>query len=216
MIRDERGATLFTYRSFTTIVPIVAALMSVIVIIASVAASLFLFVEQRPLAAATALLLGAAFAIVINRLVPEVRVSLLDGTEPALAIAQQSKGSFPSTRFIVTTGDGTPIGAVSRSFFSRFARNRWSLFGADGTTPVGYAIEESWGRAFLRKFAGKFRSDFQADLHIRSGNRQLATIVRRPRANGDVDLLDLGANHDAQLDPRLALAVATLVFGMEP
>ena len=77
-IRDDEGNALFTYRSFASVIGIVAALMSSIVVVAGIAATLFLLAEHSALTAIAALVLSLFFAMVIVSLVPPINVTLLD------------------------------------------------------------------------------------------------------------------------------------------
>jgi hypothetical protein len=205
-IRDDEGNVLFTYRSFATVIGIIAALVASIVIVAGVAATLFLVAEHNTASALVALVLSLFFALVIVALVPPINVTLFNDSSPALTIAQKSRGSFPSVTFAIVTPEGTPVGVLRKSFFARLGRNRWSIDGG------GYAIEESFSRALLRKMFGKFSRRYEANMVVYTPY-QVARIVRRPDAHGDVNVLEIT---DAAADRRLLVALATLVFGSEP
>jgi hypothetical protein len=212
-IRDEQNQSSLSYRSFASIVGIVAALTAAIVLIAGFAATAFLFAEHRSGAAIVALLLSVAFALLIAMLVPPTTVTLYDGQVPALTIAQDSRASFPMISFTIVTPDGIRLARVRRSFLSRLGRNRWHILDAGGRW-LGEAVEESFGRALVRKFAAKFNRRYDADLRLVVGRGNAGTIVRRDAGQGDVDVLDLPAN--SPLDRRVAVALATLVLGSEP
>src|SRR5881275_519354 len=79
----------------------------------------------------------------------------------------------------------------SPSLWSRLARNRWSIVNASDR-PVGFAIEESLSRAFLRKVAGKFSRHYEANLHIEYHGKDVGTISRR----GAEDVLELHGDID--------------------
>jgi hypothetical protein len=205
-IRDDEGNALFTYRSFASVIGIVATLIASIVMVAGIAATFFLLTEQNVLTAIAALVLSTFFAMVIVALVPPVNVTLFNDSSPALTIAQKSRSSFPSATFAVVTADGASLGVLRKSIVSRLGRNRWEIAGA------GYAIEESLSRALLRKIAGKFNSRYEANMVVYAP-REVARIVRRPDAHGDVDVLEVTAD---TVDRRILVALATLVFGSEP
>ena len=212
-VRDDDGNPLFSYRSFTSAVPIVATVTSGIVVVAGFAAVLFLLAEKRPLPAIGALILSAAFALVIAMLVPPVTVTLFDGQQPLFTITQASRASFPVASYVVLTPDGHTIARLRKSVFARLGRNRWSIIDERGR-PLGHASEESLGRAIVRKFLGKFNRKYEANVGIRVAESDAGTIVRRPDAKGCVDLLELPEG--SPLDRRVAVALATLVLGSEP
>jgi hypothetical protein len=205
-IRDDEGNVLFTYRSFASVIGTVAALVASIVIVAGIAATLFLATEHNVFTAIAALALSGFFALVIVALVPPVHVTLFNDASPALTIAQKSRSSFPSVTYAVVTPDGASIGTLRKSIFSRLGRNRWSIEGK------GYAIEESLSRALVRKIAGKFSHRYEANVIVYAPYES-ARIARRPNAHGDVDVLEIVSD---AVDRRLLIALATLVFGSEP
>ena len=215
-IRADDGEVLLSYRSFASVVPIVAALVSVIVGVAGLAGVAFLAAEGRPFFAILALMLTAAFAVVIAMLVPPIKVTLFSGIHPMVTIVQQSNLSFPVATYIVATPDGRTLSRVRRSVFSRLGRNRWHILSASDDRPIGVAIEESLILAIKRKLAGKFNSRYDANLTLRFLGNAVGTIVRRPTAEGERDVLDVSIDGKESLDRRVAVAIALLVLGAEP
>lgn len=213
-IRDENGRTLLTYRSFASIVGIVAALVAGIVIIAGAAAALFLFAEQRAGAAIAALTLSLAFSGIIATLVPRTKVTLFQGTTPMVTIAQRSRLSFPAAAYIVVTPDGTAIGTLRRSAIARLGRNRWVINAPPDQRGSAFAVEQSLGRALLRKLFGKFSRKYEVDYRIIDHGLPAGEIQRRIDSSGDYDILQL--ENASVLDRRVAVALATLIFGAEP
>jgi hypothetical protein len=215
-IRADGGDVLFSYRSFASVVPIVAALVSAIVVVAGIAAVTFLLSDKRPIAAILALMLSAAFAVIIAMLVPPIKVTIFSGMHPMLTIAQQSNLSFPMATYVVASPDGHMLARIRRTVFSRLGRNRWHILSASDDRPIGGAIEESLAAAIGRKLLGKFNPRHEANLHLRYLGRDSGTIVRRPNAAGERDVLDVTLDPAATLDRRVAVAVALLVLGSEP
>lgn len=207
-IRDDSGATILTYRSFASIVGIVAILVSAIVALAGLAAVAFLIAEEEPLRAAAVALLTIAFAFFIALLVPRIQVTLYDDARPALTIRQER--AFPTACYAVRLPDATPLAELHKSVFSRLGRNRWTIR-QDGRL-IGTAEEESLGRALVRKVAGKFSRRFETDVRIDYGGIDAGRVIRRA-GRGDVDVLELTSD---VLDPRIAVALATLILGREP
>ena len=213
-IRDGAGRVLFSYRSFASVVSIVATLVASVVLTAGGAGVLFLLLEGRLFPALVALVMSGAFAALIIMLVPSSRVTLYDGSQPALTITQQTRFSFPSVTWMVSTPGGQLVGRIRRSFLSRLGRDRWTVMGASDTGPTGMATEESFVHAVQRKLAGKFSRRYQSNIRIRYAGSEAGTIQRRPDGGGIADVLDLSPN--CPLDRRVAVALATLVLGSEP
>jgi hypothetical protein len=212
-VRDYDGKPLLTYRSFASVVGIVAALMTAIVAVAGFAAVIFLVAEGRPLAAIVAVVLSIAFAGGIAMLVPPLEAVLFDAQQPALAIAQHSRFSFPSVTYALSTPAAT-LARVRRSIFSRLGRNRWTLLAPTADAVHGLAIEESFSRAVTRKLLAKFNRSFDANVDLWWEGKHAGTIVRRPDANGALDYLELTPH--TTMDRRLAVAMAALILGAEP
>lgn len=213
-IRGEDGNAILSYRSFASVVGIIAALMSAIVLTAGVAGMLFLLFEGRFLPAVAALMLSVAFAAMIVMLIPATNLTIFDAGVPAVTIAQQSGVNLPSVTFVVTTPEGKPIAHIARSLISRFGRQRWNLRAADDFLARGEAVEESIGRALVRKVLGKFAPAYQSNVRIEWNGEEVGWIIRRPGPDGHADVLDL--NPATTLDRRTAVALATLVLGSEP
>lgn len=213
-VRDGEGKEVLSYRSFASVVPIVAALMAGIVIITGLAASLFLLMEGRLVPSIAVVALSAGFSILISMLVPRVRVTLYDRATPVLFIAQRARTPFMPATFAVAAADGTQLATLQKNFLSRIGRNRWTVAAPPDQYGVAWAVEESLSKAMLRKIAGKFKRQFQTNLRISHHGTPIATIIRRPDASGEFDLLEISPN--GSLDRRVIVALATLVFGMEP
>lgn len=213
-IRGEDGIAVLSYRSFATIVGVIAALLSAVVLVAGAAATLFLLIDDHPLPAIAALMLSTAFSAMIIMLIPATHVTIYDAGAPAITIAQQSSINFPSVTYVVGTPDGKPIARISRSFFSRFGRNRWHLSSSDDFLARGEAVEESLGRALIRKLLGKFAHAYQSNVRVTWNGEEAGWIIRRPDASGHADVLEI--NPSSSLDRRTAVALAVLVLGSEP
>ncbi len=214
-IRGEDGNAVLSYRSFASAVGIIAALLSAVVFAAGMMGMLFLLImEQRPLPAIAALMLSAVFAALIVMLIPATNVTIFDAGSPAITIVQQPGLSFPSVTYVVSTPENKPIARITSSFLSRFGRNRWSLDSADDFLARGEAVEESFGRALVRKAFGTFAPAYQSNIRITWMGEEAGWIIRRPRADGHADVLDL--NPATTLDRRVAVALAVLVLGSEP
>jgi hypothetical protein len=209
-VRDASGNASLSYRSFASVVGIVAALTAAIVVIAGLAAAAFLAMEHRPGAAIAAIVLSFGFSLLIAMLVPPVSVTLFNGQTPALTIAQDSRTPFPTISYAVVTADGHRLARIRRSFLSRLGRNRWRVLDTAGQ-PIAYAVEESLGRALQRKLFAKFNRAYDANVRVVCGGRDAGTILRR---GADADVLQLAP--DSPLDPKVAVALALVVLGAEP
>lgn len=169
--------------------------------VAGLAATAFLISQSSPLRALLALALTLLFTFVITRLVPRISVTLYDDGSPALTISQRANATY-----LVATPNGSILGRIRKSPFSFLGRTRWTI-SHDGRV-LAEAIEESFGRAILRKLYGKFSRRFESNLLLRLPGIEMGQIVRR-----EDDLLELTGD---ALDRRLAVALATVVFGREP
>src|SRR5438270_13992489 len=69
-IRGDDGNALLSYRSFASIVGVIAALMSSVVLVAGAAGVIFLMLEGRPLPDIAAFILSAVFSALILILIP--------------------------------------------------------------------------------------------------------------------------------------------------
>ena len=208
-IRGEDGQVLLSYRSFASVVGTVAALVSAIIALAGLAAVLFLMQENLAARAFVVLALTVTFSLVIALLVPRINVTLYDEHHPALTLTQLS--TFPSVSYSVSAPNGTTLAELRRAPFSRVGRHRWSVL-QEGRQ-IAEATEESWGRAMVRKALGKFDRRFETNFRIEYGGLEAGTIIRRPDAQGAVDVLELTTD---ALDRRIAVALATVILGREP
>jgi hypothetical protein len=183
----------------------------VIVAVTGIAAVIFLLFEGRVFQAAVAFVLSAAFSVVIAMLVPTTHVSLFEGANAVLHIAQESNVSFPVVTYAVGT-EQKVIGRLRKKVWSRLGRNRWDILASNDDRPLGYAAEESLSRALIRKFAGKFNPRYQSNIRIDYLGKNAGWIVRRSNGSGEIDVLEL----NGEIDRRLAVALATLILGSEP
>ena len=203
-VRGGNDEVLLTYRSFASIVGVIAAFLAGIVAAAGIAGVVLLVYQNAPVRAGIALVLTLAFAILIATLVPRVHVTLHEEDRPALTIAQRSV--FPSATYVVTTPNGAQLAELRKSVFSRLGRNRWAI--TQNGRYLGEAHEDSYSGAILRKLFGKFSRRFETDMILTYGGVEAGRILRR-----SADVLELG--NDA-LDRRVAVALATLILGREP
>jgi hypothetical protein len=208
-IRGAGDEVLLTYRSFASIVGVIAALVAGIVAVAGLASVLFLYKQEAPVRALIALALTLAFSFLIAMLSPRVGVTLYDGAQPALAISQRSL--FPSAVYTVTAPNGAELGELRKSFLSRLGRNGWSIL--QNGRHVGEAREASLAGALVRKFLGKFSRTFETDIVVTHGGMEAGRILRRRNAAGRMDVLEVVSD---AMDRRLMVAVATLILGREP
>jgi len=205
-IRDDAGKVLLSYRSFASVIGVIATLITSVMLIAGVAGTLFLIHEKSPLRAIVALVLTISFALLITHLVPRTNTTLFDDGNPALTITQRA-----SATYLVSLPNGTLLGQLKKSPFSFLGRTRWTV--AQSGRVLAEAVEESFGRALLRKLYGKFSRRFETDLFIRLPGIEMGKIIRRTNGTGEADVLELTGD---ALDRRMAVALATVVFGREP
>jgi hypothetical protein len=200
---------LLTYRSFASVVPVVAALVCGLVVLAGMSGALFLLEKDSWLLALAATVLTIAFATFIGLLVPRTNVTLYHDGQPALSISQRSL--FPAASFVVATPNGATLATLSKSLLTRLGRNRWTIT-QEGRF-LGDAIEESFIGAIARKLFGKFSRRFETNVQMQHGGIDVGSIRRRPDGDRPVDVLELTSD---ALDRRIAVALATLILGREP
>lgn len=200
---------LLTYRSFASIVGVIAAFLAGIVAVAGTAGVLLLLYQGELLRAVIAAVLTIAFAILIAVLVPRANVTLYEENRPALTISQRAV--FPSATYVVATPNGAQLAELRKSFLSRLGRNKWTI--AQEGRYLGEAHEESFSGALLRKLFGKFSRRFETNVRITYGGMEVGRIVRRSADRGRADVLELTSD---ALDRRVAVALATLILGREP
>lgn len=203
-IRGAHDEVLLTYRSFASIVGVIAAFLAGIVAVAGAAGVLLLVYQGAPIRAILAGALTLAFALLIAMLVPRVNVTLFEDNRPALTIAQTSV--FPSATYFVTTPNGTRLAELRKSVLSRLGRNKWTI--THQGRYLGEAREEGVFGSIFRKFLGKFSRAFETDVALTYGGVPAGRIDRRKS-----DTLTLTGD---ALDRRVAVALATLILGREP
>jgi len=202
-IRDDANHAVLSYRAFASVIGVVAAFVAGIVFVAGIAATALLYAQKSPARSLLALVLTLAFSFLISRLVPRTNVTLYDDGSPALTISQRSQGSWA-----ISTPNGTVLGQIRKSPFSFLGRTRWTIT-HEGRI-LAEALEESFGRAILRKLYGKFSRRYESNLLIRLPGIEMGRIIRR---GPDVDVLELVGDG---LDRRIGVGLATVVLGREP
>lgn len=205
-VRDDDGQVIFSYRSFASVAGIVATLVSAIVVCAGIAATALLIAEESPLRAAVTAALTIVFTFLIALLVPRAKVTLFDEDQPALTITQEKV--FPAETYIVSTPNGASLATLRRGLLARLGRNRWTIV-SEGRS-IGHAVEESFGRALVRKILGKFHRRFDTNVLLEYSGLDAGTIYRR---GNDADVLEI-VNDIA--DRRVCVALATVILGREP
>ena len=214
-ILSDEGTTLW-YRSFVSVTSLVATLVTAFVSLCGVAAVTYLLIDGRFAGALLSLLVTAAFEVVIPLLVPPTNVVFFSDkslTTRALEIVQVGRPLLPADRFSVRSADGKELGQIERSALSRLTRHRWLIFDHDGRLR-SVTIEESTARAMVRKLTGKFRPDLDSDLLLTIDDAAAGRLIRR--ASGERVTLDLSPGSRQSFDERLIVAMAALVFGLEP
>ena len=113
----------------------------------------------------------------------------------------------------VCWGVGHTLALLRKSLFSRLARNRWAILDPH-SRDLGDAKEESFSRAVIRKFLGKFDRRFESNVDVQIAGSEAGHIYRRAAMPGaEVDLLTIRGD---AVDRRVLIALATLILGSEP
>jgi hypothetical protein len=213
-ILADDGAT-WWYPSFVSVTSLVATLVTAFVSLCGMAAITYLVINGRYGAALLSLLVTAGFEVIIPLLVPPADIVFFSDMKlstPALEIVQIGRPLLPSDWFSVRAPDRQELGRIERSALSRLTRHRWLIYDADGRLR-GVTIEESTARAMIRKVTGKFRPDLDSDLVLTIDDRAAGRLIRR--SAGDRVTLEVLTGNES-LDERLIVAMAALIFGLEP
>jgi hypothetical protein len=214
----DDGAPLLWFHGFASVAGIVTWFALLSVVLASLAALIFLLSDGRFLSALLALALGAGFVAVLGRLLPRLEVPLFEEAELSrrlLTIVQTSRLTFPAGSFVVRGHSGSEIGAIALRGWSRLGSHRWSVLDPAGRE-LATATEESPIGALIAKFLGKFDSRFETNLCVRIGDREVGRVIRRPEGGMSRGTVDLPGDRALVIDRRLAVALAVLVMGLEP
>ncbi len=127
---------------------------------------------------------------------------------PILNILQDNIFMILYMRFTVTTPDGKVIAKFRRRNLISALRRTWDIQSPEGTV-VGRAVEDSWGKALLRRFV-PFGELFKTDFIITIGNRVIGKFIRR-WTMADKYILDLTEDPQKTFDRRAAIALAVLL-----
>ena len=196
-IRGDDGDALLSYRSFASVVGIIAALMSAVVLLPELAGVLFLLLERRPLPAIAAMILSAAFAAMIVMLIPATNVTIFEGASPAITIAQQSGVSFPTSTWIVVRTGWQADRAHPQVVLLPLRPQPLDMLDR-ASTSRGEAVEESLGRALIRKLFGKFARATSRTCASPGTATKPDGSSAAPTRLGRADVLDLASSADAR------------------
>lgn len=207
-IRTETGDVVLTYRAFGGITGIIATFTAALVLLTGGAAALFLLLQLRFLTAAGALLLGVAFAVLINSLVPPLQVRLIDPSGRIVAVLDRlGRGLRLAAPWIISAGNGETLGRAVPRLLAPFLGERWRVDLANGST--AHAFDASALRALVRKALASFDRSFETDLRIELGREQQGWIRRRT-TDGSGGRLELAPT--AAIDPRVAIGLAAIAM----
>ena len=205
-IRDDDGNVLFTYRSFASVIGIVAALVASIVIVAGVRGGVFS--DRRAQRRHGHRRIGPQRLLRVGHRSCSCRRSTSRCStthSPALTIAQKSRSNFPSATFTVVTPDGSPVARPPQ--VGLLAPRPQPM---DDRAAAGYAVEES----VRPRAAAKDRREVQPPLR-----GELSSSTRRTKSRGSSGAPTHTATSTSSrspappLDRRAAVALATLVLG---
>lgn len=112
------------------------------------------------------------------------------------------------SRFRVEDAQGRMLGSAQRHGLVSLLFRTWTLCDASGHA-VGRVQEDSLAKALFRRF-GPFGEFLKTDFHFYVNEVLVAKLIRRWTVL-DRYVLDLTANQQHLLDPRLALGIAVLL-----
>lgn len=213
-VRDENESPLFFFRSPVTLVGFVARLVAAMMTLSGAAVALFLFTNRQSFPGLTTIVLTIAFIFAILMLVPRQQILLYSDaalSSIAMTLVQETRFSFPTLRFTLRKADGSVIGGFQKNLASNFGLRRWWILDRPGNERLGYAREESLGRALVRLIVATVRTNFGIYLH---DDRQIGMINRRS-ALADRFQLHLWSDPSHLFDRRLAIGLAVLIDSVE-
>ena len=216
-VRDGEGKALLYYRRPVNLVGFVAGLVAGFIFLAGLAATIFLALGEKFIPAVLSLVLTAVFFTIVLLLIPRRHIYVFKDeamSNVSLMLWQETRMSFPLLRFTARLPDGAVIASFTKSALSGLGRHRWSICDKIGASRIGYAVEDSFHRAVIRKFLGSFFGLLRTNFLIFVGGNRVGHIDRRT-APLDRYFLDLRADTEERADRRVALALAVLIDGLE-
>lgn len=212
-VRDDDDHPIFVFFRPLSLVGLIAGLVSSTIILGGTAVALFLWQQDATTRALFAFALTFVFALVVLALVPRRTIVLrnpeADGA-PVLTLRQENGAPAPVRKFLAICG-GETVAQFHKNVFSNLGRRRWRIVGSGGES-VGYAVEDSWVRAMLRKPFGTFLSSLRTDFEIVASGREIGLFIRRGEFTSGRCVLEL---RDATFDRRTAVALGLLLACVE-
>ena len=129
-----------------------------------------------------------------------------------LKILQENIFMFFVTNFSLVDPAGNLIARLRRRTIMSILRRTWDVLSPDGTL-LGNVLEDSWGKAIIRRF-GPFGEWFKTDFNFVFGGRIVGKYIRKWTI-GDKYVLDMSEDTGGVVDRRIALAMGVLLDAAE-
>jgi len=117
---------------------------------------------------------------------------------------------FPNLEYYFYDENDNLLAVFVKNSLAGILRGKWDIFTDEAMTQhLGYAEEDSWGKALFRRFA-PFGEFLKTDFHIYMQNKQVGTFNRKWTIE-DKYVMDLSLDPHRNFDRRIALGLALVL-----
>jgi uncharacterized protein YxjI len=131
--------------------------------------------------------------------------------ETLLRVRQEQKFAFLRVRFTIETPDRRPLAMLSKNLLSNVFRRRWTCHAPNGGV-LCVVLEDSIVLAIARRLLGPMLGLLRTNFVFFAGEprREIARFDRKFTIR-DHYVLDLSADEEGVLDPRIGLAIGVML-----
>jgi hypothetical protein len=215
-VHDVMEGTKLYFEASWSSVGILASLTAIAMMIAGFGASVAFLGRGDLLAVGLTVVLTMGFVLTVVQLTPRQDIDLYEDealSRLALALRQESRGTFPALRYTARETDGEVFACFRKHFLSNFGVRRWSILDPGQSRELASVVEERSARAILRKFLGALSSRLVTDFIVRQGGEAAGRIVRNA---GAIYRSVATVESPAILDRRTMVCFAVLLETVEP
>lgn len=164
---------------------------------------------------AAVLVFVAVLLIVGTMLVPRRHVQFFtkpEGGELLLEVLEDSKWQLVNKTFTVRDEAGDVIARLRKNMLTNLLRKRWNITPEREYGVPFCAFEDSWVRAILRRFLGRFGAFLITNFVISSPDGVIVYgVFNRKFSVVDKYVLDLSIDADRMIDRRVAIALGVML-----
>jgi hypothetical protein len=215
-VLDVAEGRKFYFEAPWSAVGILASLTAIAMLIGGFGASIAFLGSGELVATGLTVVLTAVFVLAVVQLTPRLDIALYEDEElrrPALALRQESRGTFPALRYSARDPDGEIFACFRKRFLSNFGARRWSILDPQEVREVASVVEEKSARAVIRKFLGALSTGLVTDFFLRQGGEVAGRVVRNA---GAIYRSVTTVEPSAVLDRRAIVCFAVLFETVEP